>query len=377
MKALSRSVLLLIAILCPVGVVWAEDDAPLPSEAAKAAVAEEPAGVALSSDGIEKTSCVVERPKGTACSDNVCAVVQPCGRVWTIDYRVKTYFDSNTTYQFGVPETSPNPYSPLSKLSWPLDSTWHGVQVGVEKPKWRAHFEWLTPMVHDAYRNMADYDWSGPDRDPASLSSSPERWTDGQTVELEGSFKLTDHIFRTPLELWPVIGFRFQRFGLMAHDGDQIINDGTFPNLPPVGYHWQGDTVSFNQQYYMGYVGAQIRGNWNVSNCRCVTFVLQADWADTWGFNVDHHISGYEASGIHRYTTESTQGGTFHIALTAETQVSKRFFLGVQADHLEVRTWGSHHLVETGAANVDLTWTNGVSATSDQNSLTAYIRARY
>ena len=81
-----------------------------------------------------------------ACCDNV-VPPRTCQRVWTIDYRVKTFFDSNTTYQFGVPETDPNPYAPLSKLSWPLDSTWHGLQIGVEKPNWRAHFEWLTPMV--------------------------------------------------------------------------------------------------------------------------------------------------------------------------------------------------------------------------------------
>ena len=151
-----------------------------------------------------------------------------------------------------------------------------------------------------------------------------------------------------PLEVWPVIGFRFQRFDLTGHDGDQIINDGTLPDIPPVGYHWTGDTITFNQQYYMGYIGAQLRHDYNVYERRCVTFVFQADWADTWGYNVDHHISGYEDQGIHRYTMESTQGGAFHLALTAETPLSKRFFLGVQADHLEIRTWGSHHFVETG-----------------------------
>ncbi len=310
-----------------------------------------------------------------ACCDSVCPAAQCCERVWTIDYRVKTLFDSNTTYQFGQPDNS---YAPLSKLSWPLDSTWDGLQIGVEKPNWRAHFEWLAPMVHDTYRDQADYDWSGPNRDPASLSSSPERWTDGQMVELEGSFKLTDHLLGTPLEVWPVIGFRFQRFDLMAHDGDQIINDGTLnPLPPPVGYHWVGDMGSFNQQYYMGYIGAQLRRDCNVGNCRRVTFVLQADWADTWGYNIDHHISGYEDSGVHRYTMDTTQGGAFHLALTAETPISCRFFLGLEVEHLEIRTWGSHHYVETGAQQVDQTWTNGVSATSDQTSLTAYLRARY
>ena len=90
-------------------------------------------------------------------------------------------FDSHTTYQFGTPPDDQQ-YAPLSKLDWSLDSTWQGLQIGIERPKWRAHFEWLTPMLSDTYGTMDDFDWSGPDRDPASLSSSYERWTDGQML---------------------------------------------------------------------------------------------------------------------------------------------------------------------------------------------------
>ena len=278
MKVLFRCFLLLVAAGCSAGFAWADDEFLFLNKETKPAVVERHPGSAFSSDSaeaippgkqnsaesilpgkpdsVEMPSCVQE----PACCDGMCAAMQSCDRVWTIDYRVKTFFDSNTTYQFGVQEYLANPYAPLSKLSWPLDSTWDGLRIGVEKPNWRAHFEWLTPMVHDTYRDMADYDWSGPDRDPASLSSSPERWTDGQSIELEGSFKLLDHILQAPIELWPVIGFRFQRFDLMAHDGDQIINDGTLvPLPPPVGYHWTEDMISFNQQYYMAYIGGQLR----------------------------------------------------------------------------------------------------------------------
>jgi len=379
MKALFRCVLLLVAAMCPMGFVLAEDRPPLSNETTNVTADEEPPGLAVSSDSSDNPSSTREQSAGAACSDVVCAAVRSCERVWTIDYRVKSTFDSNTTYQFGMPETIPAAYAPLSKLAWPLDSTWHGLQIGLEKPRWRAHFEWLTPMVHDAYGNMADYDWSGPARNPASLSSSPERWTDGQTLELEGSFKLTDHFLKAPIEIWPVAGFRFQRFGFMAHDGLQVINDGSMPdpNIPPVGYRWQGDTDSFNQQYYMGYVGGQLRTTLSIMNAKPVTVVFQGDWAGTSGYNVDHHISGYEDRGVHRYTMDSTQGGALHLALIAETQLSKRFFFGVQADHTEIRTTGSHRMVKSGAETDDLTWSNGVSATSDQTSLTAYLRARF
>jgi hypothetical protein len=381
MKALFRCVLLAVAAMCPLAVVLAEHPDLVVNEATNPATDDELPGTAISSDSpeIEKLSCTQDLPVETPCHDSVCAAMQPCQRAWTIDYRVKSVFDSHTTYQFGMPESFANPYSPLSKLAWPLDSTWHGLQIGLERPNWRAHFEWLTPMVRETYGNTADYDWSGPDRDPASLSSSPERWNDGQMLELEGSFKLTDHIFKTPFQFWPVGGFRFQRFDFTAHDGVQVINDGSMqdPNIPPVGYHWEGDTGTFNQQYYMGYIGGQIRTNWNATDSRCITFVFQGDWAATWGYNVDHHISGYEDRGVHRYTMENTQGGAFHLALIAEMPLSKRFFFGIQADHTEIRTTGTHRMVKSGAETADLSWSNGVSATSDQTSLTAYLRARF
>ena len=92
----------------------------------------------------------------------------------------------------------------------------------------------------------------------------------------------------------------------MAYDGVQLINDGTFPDLPPVGYRWHENTISLNQQYYMGYVGGQLRTTLNVMGTCPVVLVFQGDWAATSGYNVDHHISGYEADGIHRYTMDST-----------------------------------------------------------------------
>ena len=40
-----------------------------------------------------------------------------------------------------------------------------------------------------------------------------------------------------PIELWPLAGFRFQRFDMTAHDGMQLINDERFlvfqPLAPP------------------------------------------------------------------------------------------------------------------------------------------------
>ncbi len=104
---------------------------------------------------------------------------------------------------------------------------------------------------------------------------------------------------------------------------------------------------------------------------------LQADYGATAGYNVDHHISGYEDTGVHRYTMESTDGSVLHFALIAEAPLNKRLSLGLQADHLELNTTGSHRWVMSGnTPPVDETWSNGVSVASRQTTLTGFLRLR-
>jgi hypothetical protein len=324
----------------------------------------------------DESIVVQDYPTSSPCEDCICNSMKQTCRTWTIDYRVSSMFCSRTVYEFG---TGPGgqQYAPLSRLNWSLDSVWHGLQVGIEKPNYRVHFEWLTPMDRKLSGEMSDYDWEGPDSPPDSLSTSPERWQDGQRIDLGGEFKLTNCFFNMPIEIWPTAGFRFQRFGMMSYDGVQVVNNGGDPDTPPVGYRWHGSTISSNQQYYMGYFGGQLRTELNLANVRKISLTFQGDWAATAGYNVDHHISGYEKDGVHRYGYDSTHGGTIHLALIAETPFYKRFNIGVQADHTEVRTTGSHRFYEYGTRHTDETWSDGVKVNSDQNSLTAFIRGRF
>jgi hypothetical protein len=298
----------------------------------------------------------------------------------TIDYRIRPMFNSHTSYQFGTaPQLEGSQYAPLSKLDWSLDSTWTGFRFGLEKADSAAHFEWLTPMGQCINGKMADFDWSGPDRPPASLSRSPERWNDGQMLDLEYELRLLNRPLGLPVDVWPMIGFRWQRFNITAHDGDQIINDGTFgPDLPPVGYHWMEDEISFKQEYSIGYLGAQLRGRLETRILPPIAWTLQGDWGYTQANNVDHHISGYEADGIHRYTMENTHGDALHFSLTAESLFCRdRFSIGLQADYMEISTTGSHRWVMSGdTIPVDETWSNGVSVSSYQTSLTVFLRFR-
>jgi hypothetical protein len=60
--------------------------------------------------------------------------------------------------------------------------------------------------------------------------------------------------------------------------------------------------------------------------------------------------------------------------LIVDAPMNRHLSIGIEADHMQIRTTGSHHWVETGNSNVDETWDNGVRADSDQTSMTAYLR---
>ncbi|MEN6451388.1 MAG: hypothetical protein ABFC96_12925, partial [Thermoguttaceae bacterium] len=269
-------------------------------------------------------------------------------------------------------------WSPLSKLDWPLNSTWGGLRVGVKKPTWDAHVEWLTPVSRSISGSMEDRDWgicppyNGDTLD--SLSASPSRWSDGQKLEVEEEVLWTDHFLGLPVEFWPLAGFRWQRFDMMAYDGTQIIaNPGG--GLPPVGYRWNEDTISFNQQYYMAYLGGQLRKSFARCNARPITITLQADYGAVAGYNVDHHISGYEADGVHRYTMESTGGDVLHVALIADVPFGCHVSVGVQADDIQICTTGTHRMESSNATSMYTeSWDTGVVAQSEQRSVTAYVR---
>ena len=292
--------------------------------------------------------------------------MEPPGPVaLTIDWRVLTMFDSHTSYQFGTPpQLGGAQYAPISELDWSLDSTWTGFRFGLEKADSADSLRVADADGH-RWKNGRLRLVLAPIGDPDSLSRSPERWTDGQMLDLEYEFRLLQRPSRLPVEVWPMIGFRWQRFDLMAHDGDQLINDGTLgPDLPPVGYHWTEDECSFNQQYSIGYVGAQLRGRLETRILPPIALTAQGDWGYAQANNVDHHISGYEAMGIHRYTMDNTHGSALHFRLTAESLFCRdRVSIGIQADYMEITTTGSHHWVVSDDTTTlaDETWSNGVS----------------
>ncbi len=296
----------------------------------------------------------------------------PVVPTWTIDYRFRTLCSSATSYQFGTSDPPPAGWAPLSLLKFPLDSTWHGLRAGMEKPNWGVHFEWLMPQQGIA-GNLTDYDWNPPNTNGSftDLGFADQRWVEGQMLDLEGELKMLECQFGwgPPVEVWPVVGFRWQRFNIRCYDGVQVKADNVWLDPP---YSMAGDIIAFKQQYYMYYVGGQLRTTLNcLKKLPPVNLTFQGDWGHAAAYNVDHHL----VREGDRFTMETTHGDSWHVSLAAEAPISPHFSLGFQADYLEIHTRGKHHFVNV-PRGTDETWDNGVSVSSHQTWLTAFIRLR-
>lgn len=302
-------------------------------------------------------------------SDGTFALL-PGDSVFKLDYRLRWLTDSHTSYEFGTPELPPDGWTPLSRLVFSLNSLWHGVSVGWERPGWNLRFEWLTPMQRRVQGDLEDYDWLPPNPDGSftDLGVMRERWTDAQMLDLAGQFRLVEKPLGLPLEVWPGAGFRWQRLGLMASDPFQLKEFNVWQEYP---WSYYGDVISFKQEYFVGYVGGEIRATiegWRLPPLQ-VTF--RGDWGWTDGFNIDHHL----IREGDRYTKESTHGDTWRVGLTFETLLRRCVSLGFEVDYLEFATKGRHHLINIPLEQ-DLTWDHGVRAWSDQTWLTAFVRLR-
>ncbi len=304
-----------------------------------------------------------------SCDDGQAAMDAYCmskkSRPLTFDYRIRSFFNAHTGYEFGLPETETPNWKPLSRLDFPLNSFWHGLEMGSEWENFEIHVEWLTPMQSRINGDMHDYDWQEPVADYSDLGIVKERWKESHMVDLKINFKLWDQLSWFPMEFWPTGGFRWQRFNIMTFDLHQVKSNGIWTLND--GYY--GDCIDFCQDYYVTYIGGQLRKNWQWGNLPPVRFTLQADWGYTDSFNVDHHL----LREGDRYTKESTWGDTFHYGITSEFMLRRNFSFGISADYQQTSTVGKHHFINE-PLGVDEEWKNGVRVWSDQASLTMFFR---
>jgi hypothetical protein len=320
---------------------------------------------AVSITGISEAS---NEPQTSEASDAPPWVLFPresvVDRGFSIDYRYRALCDSRMAYEIGTANLPPTGYSPLSMLEFPINSSWTGLQVGVDRPNWGLHCEWLTAMTQSIDGRFEDYDWRESDRAYTDLGYGPQRWNDAQMVNLDLERKMTDRFFGLPIEVWPTVGFRWERLDVTAHDLDQVLWQGQ-----PISDHYAGDVLTYDQQYYICYVGGQLRRAVYIGGQE-IRLTFQGDWGYTWAYGVDHHILRSF------YGLNQTQGDSWHVGLTAEAPLSQRFSVGVQGDFLSIRTTGkTWEAYDNGSAGPS--WTNGVCAYSDQTMITAFARLHY
>jgi hypothetical protein len=285
---------------------------------------------------------------------------------WSIDYRARQLQNSFTSYEFGVPESIPGHWTPLSKLDFDLDSTWHGLQIERRTENTDLRFEWLTPMGNGINGNLNDYDWEIPGADFTDLGITRQRWTDGQMLNLNLEYRLLDHLFVLPVEFWLSGGFRWQRFNITGYDLSQVKFNNVWLPTPLTD---DGDVITFNQQYYTEYIGGEFRTTLDWIPALPLELRLGGDYGGTQAYNVDHHLL---RTGD-RYTMESTAGDTLHYSASAEIQLRKNLSIGAQYDQLFIRTQGHHRLLNE-SLGVDETWDNGVRVQSNQSWFTLYLR---
>jgi hypothetical protein len=288
---------------------------------------------------------------------------------WTIDYRCRTFCDSNTSFEFGTAPGRVPSYSTASRLDFSLNSCWHGLQIASETPKSAFQFEWYMAGSPIGC-GFAEYDWflPGPAGSFTDLGFANERFTEGQMLDLSYRYKPFERVFGLPIEAWPTIGFRWQRLDITTYDTTQVKANDQWLNTP---WTWPGDAMTFNQQYYTGYVGALFRGKIITRKLPPLAWTAQGDWGYTEGYNIADYVG---QMGDPR-TMDATHGDTWHVAVSLEALFTPRISAGFQADHLVIDTQGTHHLINV-PANIDQTWGNGENVFSRQTWLTAFVRIR-
>lgn len=76
----------------------------------------------------------------------------------SLGVKTERLVNSHTSYEFGDPDP---PYpAHLSKLVFPMDSWWGGLELRFNTPRFSVGAEFLTNVVEDTHKPMKDYDWA-------------------------------------------------------------------------------------------------------------------------------------------------------------------------------------------------------------------------
>ncbi len=287
-----------------------------------------------------------------------------------ISIKQKTMFNSHTSYEFGNP--LPPYQKPLSRLEFPIDSVWGGLEARKQISRFSIGVDFLTSVADQETGRFKDSDWAE-DSNTAFLSNYGEtscRLEPSYQVGADIDMQVAD-LLKLPNEfnLRPVLGFRWQQLSLMTHDGIQY--DYNISGLPPDIQDLPGNTIAFKQSWYQYFIGARVGYEWkNIPWLYRIKLLTQLDWSYVEGDNWDHHL----LRAGKRITEEETSGDAWHAALSAILGLTKNLDLGIEADYLKIETTGTHTL-----SNFDqsLRWSDGVKVWSEQYGITVKLGYRF
>jgi hypothetical protein len=274
---------------------------------------------------------------------------------WAFDLRAMRFSDSHTSYEFGNPE--PPLQVPLSRLEFPMGGWWFGGELRRSFGRYALAAEYLQARRGNTHAPFKDSDWTGDFFPPDVLdvySEAQNRVERSSMARIEAEVQVGD-VLGLPdrMTLSPVVGVRWQDLNFVAHDGLQVYpaSGRTIPADP-----YPGNAIAFRQRYTQYFVG--LKSSYALP---FATLSGQLDWAYVDAANKDHHL----LRGA-RYTYEATQGDAVHFSLGLQRELARNVIAGIRADHMRIRTTGTHRWVDSGA---DETWSHGVRVWSAQTSV--------
>ncbi len=251
---------------------------------------------------------------------------------WFIGLR--KYFSSFTSYQF--PNPFPPNQDPLSRLEFPIDQWFVGIETTYKAPHWSLGCKGWVNLSRESPLKMQDSDWDDENRpfQKTIFSESNCRLNRGIMIDLNVAL-LNPLSPRSDLK--PIVGYRYQHFFFTTHDGQQVDGSGAQMEL-------KGDGIDFKQTFFHAYVGAVLDTDLRLGAVSRalgrLRLIVQADYAVIDAINEDLHLLRQGE----RITTENTFGHCWHVGLTGGFLLSESIRINIEGDFKRTITHGNHEL---------------------------------
>ncbi len=247
---------------------------------------------------------------------------------------ISKYFSSFTSYQF--PNPFPPNQDPLSRLEFPIDQWFLGLESGYRNSLWAFKCQLWTNITRDGSQKMQDSDWDDETMpfQKTIFSESKCRLNDSLLADVRVA--LTNPL-RLPWNIGPAIGLRYELFDFTTHDGQQLDLGGGLMDLP-------GDGIDFKQIFRHFYFGVAVQGTLRMGalmeSAPPVHFTIDLDYGLVTALNEDLHL----LREGERITRENTSGHCWHAGLTAGILLRDRIRARIQGEFKRILTTGNHHL---------------------------------